>query len=125
MFFVVTVIGEAGDAVGGGEVCMPLYAQMAARSAACRTGVLPPLEYEPDVSVVGVGVGLAVRLRIGLQSVCIHVAADEQSNSIQPPAIPETYAQPLNCPCALMATPTGVPPETLVGEKLIQEPTFE
>ena len=82
-----------------GVVCMVLYAQIAARSADRRSGVLPPDEkLEPEPVDEFEGFEETVRLGIGLQSVVIHVAAEEQSNSIQPPSIPETYAQPLNCP---------------------------
>jgi hypothetical protein len=37
--------------------------------------------------------------------------------------MPETNAQPTNCPLLFIYTPTVVPPETVVGEKFIHEPT--
>ena len=108
-----------------GVVCMLLYDQIAARSAARRSGVLPPDEkLEPEPVDEFEGFEETERFGIGFQSVVMHVETDEQSNSIQPPFIPETYAQPVNCPWLLTVTPTGVPPETLEGEKLIHEPTL-
>ena len=69
---------------------------MAAKSAAWRAAVLPPEEkLEPELPAEFEAV---VRFGTGLQSVVMHVEADEQSNSIQPPFIPETYVQPVNCP---------------------------